>query len=269
MENASKALIMAGSVLIAIIIISCLVLMINNLSAYQGLQTQNEEVAQIEKFNNQYIIYNRDDVRGSDLYSLMNKVIDYNIRQSTEGKELGQNGQYVGYSPMNISIDLKGNQKALVYLDGEDNKLFTSANYVASGTNNGIEKIKETITKLENTEFDLCTGTKVILTPEILTNLVTASTKIFVGNPKDLDDEQKSDAVQNFYRVLGYSMQKNDTKTINAIYEKLNKNLKEIVYKYAEYIQFKRAIFKCTGVEYDESSGRIIKMKFEFTGNFN
>ena len=86
MENASKALIMAGSVLIALIIISCLVLMINNLSTYQGLQTQSEEVAQIEKFNNQYIIYNRDDVRGSDLYSLMNKVIDYNIRQSTEGK---------------------------------------------------------------------------------------------------------------------------------------------------------------------------------------
>lgn len=36
--------------------------MINNFSTYQGLQTQSEEVAQIEKFNNQYIIYNRDDV---------------------------------------------------------------------------------------------------------------------------------------------------------------------------------------------------------------
>lgn len=93
--------------------------MINNLSTYQGLQTQSEEVAQIEKFNNQYIIYNRDDVRGSDLYSLMNKVIDYNIRQSTEGKELGQNGQYVGYRPMSISIDLKSYQSNLAYLDGK------------------------------------------------------------------------------------------------------------------------------------------------------
>ena len=270
MENASKALIMAGSVLIAIIIISCLVLMINNLSTYQGLQTQSEEVAQIEKFNNQYIIYNRDDVRGSDLYSLMNKVIDYNIRQSIEGKELGQNGQYVGYSPMSISINLKSYQENLAYLDGE-NRLFKSKSkiYTASGTYNEIEGIKKTITGLENTKFDLDTGAEVTLTPEILTNLVTASTKIFVGNPKDLDDEQKSDAVQNFYRVLGYSMQKNNTKTINAIYENLNENLKEKVYKYAEYIQFKRAIFKCTGVEYDKSSGRIIKMEFECTGNFN
>lgn len=270
MENASKALIMAGSVLIAIIIISCLVLMINNLSTYQGLQTQSEEVAQIEKFNNQYIIYNRDDVRGSDLYSLMNKVIDYNIRQSTEGKELGQNGQYVGYSPMSISIDLKSYQKNLAYLDGI-NRLFTSTStiYRASGTNNEIEGIKKTITDLENTEFDLGNRAKVTLTPEILTNLVTASTKIFVGNPNDLDDEQKSDAVQNFYRVLGYNMPKNDTNTINTIYKNLNNNLKEKVYTYAEYIQFKRAIFKCTDVKYDESSGRIIKMEFECTGNFN
>ena len=221
MENASKALIMAGSVLIALIIISCLVLMINNLSTYQGLQTQSEEVAQIEKFNNQYIIYNRDDVRGSDLYSLMNKVIDYNIRQSTEGKELGQNGQYVGYRPMSISIDLKSYQSNLAYLDGK-NRLFTSARYAASGTNNGIEGIKEKITNL-----------------------------------------------QNFYRVLGYNMPKNDTNTINTIYKNLNNNLKEKVYTYAEYIQFKRAIFKCTDVKYDESSGRIIKMEFECTGNFN
>ena len=84
-----------------------------------------------------------------------------------------------------------------------------------------------------------------------------------------MDNEQKSDAVQNFYRVLGYNMPKNDTNTINTIYKNLNNNLKEKVYTYAEYIQFKREIFKCTDVKYDESSGRIIKMEFECTGNFN
>ena len=33
---------------------------------------------------------------------------------------------------------------------------------------------------------------------------------------------------------------------------------------YYEYIQFKRSYFNCTGTEYDQNSGRIIKMKFEF-----
>ena len=35
---------------------------------------------------------------------------------------------------------------------------------------------------------------------------------------------------------------------------------------YYEYVQFKRAKFKCTGTEYDKNSGRIINMKFECTG---
>ena len=34
---------------------------------------------------------------------------------------------------------------------------------------------------------------------------------------------------------------------------------------YYEYVQFKRAKFKCTGTEYDRNSGRIINMKFECT----
>ena len=82
MENASKALIMAGSVLIALMIIGALLLMFNNLSSYQNTNNDNEMQAQIIEFNNQYETYNRDDVRGSDLYSLLNKVIDYNRRKS-------------------------------------------------------------------------------------------------------------------------------------------------------------------------------------------
>ena len=41
MENASKALLMAAGVLIALIIIGALLLMFNNLSNYQETNTQN------------------------------------------------------------------------------------------------------------------------------------------------------------------------------------------------------------------------------------
>ena len=47
-------------------------------------------------------------------------------------------------------------------------------------------------------------------------------------------------------------------------------NLKEQLFEdavtYYEYIQFKRTTFDCTGTEYDENTGRIIKMEFECTG---
>ena len=95
MENASKALIIAGSVLIALMIIGALLLMFNNLSSYQNTETQGAREAQVVEFNNQYETYNRDDVRGSDMVSLINKIIDYNKRKNEEG-----------YDQMDITITI-------------------------------------------------------------------------------------------------------------------------------------------------------------------
>ena len=95
MENASKALIMAGSVLIALMIIGALILMFNSLTSYQETNTQNTREAQIVEFNNKYETYNRKDVRGNDLISLVNRIIDYNNRKTEEG-----------YQQMNISITI-------------------------------------------------------------------------------------------------------------------------------------------------------------------
>ena len=44
------------------------------------------------------------------------------------------------------------------------------------------------------------------------------------------------------------------------------RNLYQDAKNYYEYVQFKRANFKCTGLEYDNNTSRIIKMKFEYTG---
>ena len=65
MENASKALLMAAGVLIALIIIGALLLMFNNLSNYQETNTQNTRESQIVEFNKQFETCNRKDVRGS------------------------------------------------------------------------------------------------------------------------------------------------------------------------------------------------------------
>lgn len=84
MENASKALIMAAGVLIALMIIGALILMFSNLSNYQDTNIQTEREAQIVEFNNQYVTYDRNDVRGNDLISLLNKVVDYNNRKTDD-----------------------------------------------------------------------------------------------------------------------------------------------------------------------------------------
>lgn len=87
MENASKAIIMAGSILIAMIIISLLVLFFTNLRNLQRTETQVDEIEQAAEFNKQYDVYARD-IYGSEIFSLANKVQDYNKKEAeNEGYE--------------------------------------------------------------------------------------------------------------------------------------------------------------------------------------
>ena len=108
MENASKALIIAGSVLIALMIIGALLLMFSNLSNYQGTDTQGTREAQVVEFNNQFETYNRQDIRGSDMISLMNRVVDYNTRKAgTTSDEQYQEMQIsvTGINPSEFKYD--------------------------------------------------------------------------------------------------------------------------------------------------------------------
>ena len=148
MENASRALIMAGSVLIALMIIGALLLMFNNLSNYQQTNIETEAQAQVVRFNNGYTTYNRKNVRGSDLYSLLNKVIDYNRRQSSAGTGWSDQGQELQYEPMTIKFSITPSDLRF----DNTNRLFTgSGNYEISGSTNTFENsIKTKIDDLEN-----------------------------------------------------------------------------------------------------------------------
>ena len=125
MENASKALIIAGSILIALMIIGAVLLMFNSLSNYQNIQDKDTKEAQIVKFNNQYETYNRDNVRGSDLYSLLNRVADYNRRKSTVGTRTNDEGLDSQFQPISVTVSFqnKENLKKLVY-KGVESQLF-------------------------------------------------------------------------------------------------------------------------------------------------
>ena len=138
MENASKALIMAGSVLIALMILGALLLMFNNLNNYQNTESQNTREAQVVEFNNQYETYNRNNVRGSDLCSLLNRVADYNRRKSTEGTGKNDEGQYLAYEPMTITFEFSGKKEQLSV--NNENRLIKENVYTQSGRKNDFEE---------------------------------------------------------------------------------------------------------------------------------
>ena len=248
MENASKALIMAGSVLIALMIIGALILTFSNITAYQETNTRSTRSTQMAEFNSQYETYNRKDVRGSDLYSLLNKAIDYNRRESTAGTNWADKGQEMAYEPMVITFTISDISE--LSADGT-NRLFTSSTNEVTGKSNDFgNKVKDEIDDLEDTYGQTS-----------LTNLTTNLTKIFIDDGADVD--KKEEAVKNF----NSASRKLTVNNFSEIDE--DSTIRSDVYKYYEYIQFKRAHFDCEKVEYNNETGRITKMEFKFNGKFN
>lgn len=80
MENASKALIMAGSVLLAMIVISLLVIFFGNLRGLKQTELTAEQIEQMQNINQEYEIYKKD-IYGSEVLSLTNKISDYKKRK--------------------------------------------------------------------------------------------------------------------------------------------------------------------------------------------
>lgn len=78
MENASKALIMAGGILIALMILGALMLMFSNLSAYQNQNDASTKDSQIAEFNNQFSPYDKSNLTLMELASLYNKIQSHN-----------------------------------------------------------------------------------------------------------------------------------------------------------------------------------------------
>lgn len=140
MENASKALIMAAGVLIALIILGALILMFSNLSNYQDTNIQTDREAQIVEFNNQYVTYDRNDVRGNDLISLLNKVVDYNNRKT---------GDTSDEKYQKMEIDVNGIPQANFKYEDSDTSLIKSSYTQDNVKNNLLDEVQKIEQKYE------------------------------------------------------------------------------------------------------------------------
>lgn len=84
MENASKALIIVGSVLIALIVTSVFVWGWSNIAKYNQEKEKIDKVKQIAQKNKEFVSYNKKVLRGYELVSLANLTEDTNARYEEE-----------------------------------------------------------------------------------------------------------------------------------------------------------------------------------------
>lgn len=85
MENMTKALEIAASVLIGVLILSLLVFGYNQIREQKNIEQKNEKASQLSKFNINFESYAKDTVYGSEILSLANEVINYNERKAVDG----------------------------------------------------------------------------------------------------------------------------------------------------------------------------------------
>ena len=135
MENASKALLIAGGMLIALLIIGALVLMFNQIGDYEKGQQGIEKTSEIAEFNKDFVRYTDGNIKGVDIISLANKVINFNSKDGISNS-----------IDHNYKITLKINVKNF----NESSKLFDSDSDEIQDSNNNFMTTIKAFSKLEN-----------------------------------------------------------------------------------------------------------------------
>ncbi len=240
MENASKALLIAGGILISIIVISVFILGMRGIADFQDSRQNAEVEQQTIEFNNLYESFNRSNIRGNDIISLMNRIVDYNKRQKENG-----------YTEMQVSFHIPDDIRQKLAFDGT-NRLITTDNY----TQENIDDIVGAPTSITG---DI-SGGKIRDLENYYGQKYCNQLASEISNIQELaENGATSDEVDEYF-ATNYKFPKpaHEYGTIDDIYDDAK--------LYYEYVQFKRTYFKCTGTDYDDNTGRLTKMNFECTG---
>lgn len=132
MENATKALEIAASVLIGVLLIGALIFGYNQIAEQKKIDQKNEKARQLSEYNINFESYSKDKVYGSELLSLANEIINYNTRKATNES---------GYQKIELEVTIKN-----AIIDGKvfkfDNKTY-SANDIDDAYKDLSKKIRE------------------------------------------------------------------------------------------------------------------------------
>ena len=178
MENASKALIIAGSVLLAVLIIIALIYTFSQISSLKQVEASSEEEKILAQYDKEIESFNRQGLYGSEILSLANLVEDYNKRQS----------DLKGYKPITLKVsitqiidakylketqyskygDLIKNFKNLAGMKTETLEDLISRYNLANRTNYTLEEIEKRINDYQSVNSEMQTfKNKKFNTPEV------------------------------------------------------------------------------------------------------
>lgn len=251
MENAAKALTIAGGVLLAVIILALLVYTIGRMSSIPKQQEYAQEIEQLSKFNQQFEVYDKSLMYGVDVVSCLNKVIDNNSKS-----EKYYDGLY------NITISIKTikdvyDEFEIYYINNNTSskvqikeQKWTGTPRISIGSVNNIFPNNKTVTN----------GSKIT---NVTSGTIIENTNGIVGSNLKSGVYTYSKGNENQGEML--KELSSDTTEMERIAVNNNNDFSKatwtkVIWKTAVY-NFKSKKFKCLGLEYDKE-GRINKISF-------
>ena len=139
MENATKALLIAGGVLIAIIMVSIAVHLHSMYSSQAEEYNETITAVELEKFNSKFFVYlGRNDIKVQEIVSVVNlaKEYDYQIKIYVSGTILNFDASYTQED----------------FIKDKQDKLFSCTFNASGGNSNPTYDANGKITKLRFTE---------------------------------------------------------------------------------------------------------------------
>lgn len=226
MENASKALIMAGSVLIAILVIGLLVFGYNQLSDLEQQKEDSEGDLKGTEYMKKFEQFNRT-LYGSELLSLANLQEDYNSSQAV---------RYEGFDRIEITVKTDGIVSS---------SYFPAGTYTIDRIAEDQKKIEEEIAKYEENKREYNNRS---------VKYYSSKRNREIANDFDMDPPSS---------MPDYDIATNYLETNSTTAELLQEiqDYKEISTIYNEFRTGKK--FRCTNVVYNNQNGRIRSMYFE------
>lgn len=235
MENASKALIMAGSVLMAILVIGLLVFGYNEMSRTEQIKENSREVDKLAEYMARFEQFNRgkdNALYGSELLSLANLQEDYNKSDARID---------MGYDKIEIKVKTTKNLEK--YLSANKTYNISEILEIIDGVLNEIDKYEN----IKNKDCVKYNGKTVKY----------YSKKSYREIAKEFGLEDKMPSEWTSYEQYDFLLENSKTKQLMIDIETYD-NLKSTIYN--QFRTGKR--FYCENVEYNEFNGRIKEMTF-------
>ena len=159
MENASKALLMAGGILIALIIIALLIRSYTNVSIFQKTKLSQEEQEKIEAFNEQYTKYLGQYVYGTEVITTINKVTqsEYSIKVKIKfaGEYSYKKIEYQNGKKVERTVTIKAGKELTITNEDDEytGKSFIEKGSAAYGNVKTDKEGNTTVTGINNKAF--------------------------------------------------------------------------------------------------------------------